>query len=138
MNNEVKEILDKLNNLINFDENLIGWQINGNGETISKKDFKLLLDYITNLQQENETLKEKVDKQYNVIVEKDNLLSNRYGVIEHLSLANEDYKSRTDKAIELIEKEKYIAYDYYDNEYITLDEEDILKLLNILQGSDKE
>jgi len=47
-------------------------------------------------------------------------------------------KSKNEKAAELIKKEKYIAYDQWDNEYITLSEEDILKLENILNGGDKD
>lgn len=61
MEDEIKEILNKLNNMMTFDENLIGWQIDGNGTTISKKDFKILLDYITNLEEENKRLRKNIN-----------------------------------------------------------------------------
>lgn len=111
-----------------------------------------LLDENYKIQQENERLKEKVDKQYNAIVEKDNMLSNRYGVIEHLSIENkslkttikdlketgsiirdfqdfQDYKSRIDKVTNEINRIIEII-----QEQPSKDKKDALWILDRLDG----
>ena len=83
-------------------------------------ETELLLDYITNLQEENETLETIKDYHINII---DSM---------------EDYKSRVNKAIEYIKKAQYVednmeGEDFYKNyEYSKGD------LLNILEGDDKD
>lgn len=83
MNDEIKEILEDIKEIYYF---------------------KPLLDYITNLQQENERLKEKSINE---------ILKNDFDMcVKDLKKANkkieklEDYKSRIEKAVEYIEKEK--------------------------------
>lgn len=74
---------------------------------MSENELKALIEQ---LQQENKQLKEKIDKQYNAIVEKDNMLSNRYGVIEHKQQQLDLYKSVVDEVRKLIEDMIYIGY----------------------------
>ena len=113
MNNEIKEILDKLQKV-------------ANRETASRnalmemkdKDYQLLLDYITNLQEE-------IERQSKAQVILDNELADMY-----------DYKSRNEKAIELLKEAGC-----YDEETKTFCDdiwEELPELLNILEGDDKE
>lgn len=98
MNNEIKEILESIQYAIDEDDY---WEV-------TKETLKPLLDYITNLQQENER-KERLITQYG----------------EGMCA----YANRIDKAIEYI-KEHYptSTINYQDDKY---------NLLNILQnGSD--
>ena len=82
-------------------------------------DSKLLLDYITNLQEENE------------------MLTNARYSIDRIEL-----ERRIDKAIEYINNfwKKKSYYEDIDNcmKYATINEFDKADLLNILQGEDKE
>ena len=111
MSDEIKEILDKLKNYDNYkyrSENgrsykeIEGWEID------------LLLDYITNLQEENQKLKKLCDK-----------YEEEHGTrfIEWVfdKTMYEDYKSRNEKAIEWVKKNMY----YFPRPY---------ELLNILNG----
>ena len=102
MDEEIKEILDYLDYGVN------SLSISKPPFKIGYDDIKKLLDYITNLQQENERLK-------NIPIM--DFTSDVYQELE-------DYKSRIDKAIEYIEKtqEGYVSE---------------LKLLDILRGEDK-
>ena len=60
MNNEIKVILDKLNKIVPYASvpKELAYMIT----SITPQDCKILLDYITNLQEENERLKELCDK----------------------------------------------------------------------------
>lgn len=51
MNIDIKEVVDKINKFLIFDENLKGWQINKYGETISKEEINQLMEYIGKLRQ---------------------------------------------------------------------------------------
>lgn len=121
MNNEIKEILEWLK-----DEDIYVEDYGYQYKRISLKEIKQLLDYITNLQQENEdnlkcinSLKEQLES---VINEK-----------EYYKQNFNDYKSRCEKAISKIND----LYSYADNEeYVDNYCKD---LLNILQnGSDSQ
>ena len=149
MKDEIKEILDKLNNMIIFDENLIGWQIDGNGTTISKNDFKTLLDYITNLQENargqvndyfkdkyaDEVLKNAKLQEENERLEKRNIyyINNEKKLLSDWHQEHNEaieYKSRNEKAIECIKDNLTREWGEYLYGY-----ED---LLNILNGGDEE
>jgi len=83
MNDEIKEIISKRKQKIELNKSL-------NVQGYYDKEDELLLDYINNLQQENERLKE---------------LDENYPIEEELAEAyrrEEDYTSRIDKAIEYI------------------------------------
>lgn len=70
---------------------------------ISYKEAQLLLDYITNLQEENERLKEKIDiLKSNFEVEIDDC--------EDYKKWYRDYKSRCEKAIEYIKQQDMKYY----------------------------
>lgn len=85
------------------------------------KASKEVRDYITNLQQENERLKEDYNKAMDLV---DKGVENSYKMLK-------DYKSRCEKAIEYIEDNTY--YKSHKG-YVDLND-----LLNILQnGSDEE
>lgn len=123
MNNEIKEILDRLKYIV-FNE-IIDY-----GEELSLNECKLLLDYITNLQQENERLKERVaylERSNNR--REDTIIGLRFEVAEQ-----EDYKSRCEKAIELLESVYML-----DNVTITNNAcEKIDNAINILQNGSEE
>ncbi len=59
MNDEIKEILDYLQDKDNYIEEL---GVAYKRIHINNGDLNLLLDYITNLQQENERLKSRIEK----------------------------------------------------------------------------
>lgn len=146
MNNKIKEILDKLQKV-------------ANRETASRnalmemkdEDYQLLLDYITNLQEENDDLKNRLENtvaECNLrLQENEELKKNqRYyknGVFsleydkETLSDMIDDYKSRIDKAIECIEDiwKECESTNIYN---ITLIGILRTQLLNILKGEDNE
>lgn len=115
MNNEIKEILD-------FKEN-------ADYKKLSCDEIKVLRDYITNLQQENE-------KWWAII--KDYEMD-----LHDLWFKNNELEKRIEKAVEYINcnKQKTIGA-YGDNEdddfEICLWEEDIDNLLNILNGRSDE
>ena len=94
------------------------------GIKLDEEDCKLLLDYITNLQQENEKLK------YNARGQVNDYFKDKYAdeVLKNAKLI--DYKSRCEKAIEYIE-ENYptSTINHQDDKY---------KLINILNGSDEK
>lgn len=100
MSDEIKEILDNLKNENNY-------QVDCNDGSAFKELFaneiNLLLDYITNLQEENKELND------------DNIWwNNRFKAVER---DNRDYKSRNKKAIEYIENNTLYSEDYdYDDE----------------------
>ena len=118
MNNDIKEILD---NLKKTADNII-FVICGSQEELDKapkytanflsindRQAKTLLDYITNLQEEN-------DRHFKEAIRYEN--------------ACDELEIRIDKAIKYIKSQEdyFVNYPLIDKEY----------LLNILQGSDKE
>ncbi len=104
MNDEIREIL-KILKKCEF------------GACITKHNSRVLLDYITNLQKENEMLK-------------DNAIHNDK-VVDKARWNEMIYKSRIEKAVEYIK-----LYASYDNNFC-LDYHELNNLLKILQnGSD--
>ena len=124
MKDEIKEILDILQKCKDYDDEV--YLIKQHGAT-------LLLDYITNLQEENEKNKE-YSEFYKDMSDKWKELS---GVFKK---SCEDYKVRIDKAIEYINKSIDNHMDWYN--YIHGDEDGEVHnldiLLNILQGKSDE
>lgn len=124
MNDEIKEILDDLKN------------------TGYEKLAKNIIDYITNLQQENERLKidNKILKQNNI----NEVLRNDFDMcVKDLKKANkkieklENYKSRIDKTIEFINEYcKYNKITVNGNKYY--DEYILNNVIDILRGEDNE
>ena len=104
MNEEIKEILDDLKDKCKYIEDY-GYQY----KRLSLEDTNLLLDYITNLQEELKSANDSIT-----------WWSNRFNAVQR---DYEDYKSRIDKAIEYIKE-----FEYY------IPEDDVPKLLNIMQG----
>ena len=131
MNNEIKEILDNLKYVSNqieiytHDGNIKSKDI---PSSLSKEvriysyGAKVLLDYITNLQEENENLR-STNHQFATL--NTSLRSDR-----------DNYKYRIDKAIEYIKEMCWIDKEYgYCNYGDDLRPEHIV---NILEGDDKE
>lgn len=127
MNKEIKEILEYLNkhkeglkDKTYYPEDLLGC-----------KDLLLLLDYITNLQEENERLKKELQQE-----KKDFKEANDY------CFELKDYKSRNEKAAEFIKNNPLyeITYDYNMEDELEIqnvsDETASNKLLNILNGKE--
>ena len=142
MNEEIKEILERIKKHYVLDET----------------QDELLLDYITNLQQENERLKELCDKyeeehstafklwtmkmeemptyEEKLKIQKENDRANQYidfykDLTEKQNKSLEDYKSRCEKAVELLNKTLNPDCDYSEKHCI------VLETIDILQGSDK-
>lgn len=128
MNNEIREILDKLKD--------DGWyeELDLTGDKwieLKQTETNKILDYITNLQNENQKLKEIIERN----------LQNFYINSEMHKQTKEklnDYKSRVEKAVEYVDRET--GKGIYESGYgrgtaITICKE---HLLNILQnGSEK-
>lgn len=125
MTEEIREILDDMKQ-IPIDES---WALN-----LEDYQCKLLLNYITNLQKENQSLKENNRRKTSRCTERNHRIRARDRIIERRNKKInklEDYKSRNEKAIESIENCKKTNGDKYtciiDHNY----------LLNILQGGDE-
>ena len=86
----------------------------------------ILLDYITNLQEENERL-----------IQGTTLLSNK---LIDMTRVKEDYKSRNEKAIEYIKQNSKCGGSFIDNKFVIEYIDEIfngMELLNILNGDDE-
>ena len=124
MQEEIKEILDK------FDKVLKNYELDKKFGQISvdsichlfPNEMIAIKDYITNLQEENEKLK----------LAKDTKCASEI-LCECL---HNDYKSRNEKAIELIKDEG--LYEEDTNTFCGEIYSSLPELLNILQGVDKE
>lgn len=126
---EIKEILNAfkeiLDNPTTSDECYDGRIIEINRSyDLDLDEIKTLLDYITNLQQENERLLKQLE---DVSLDEANIRAD-------LMLEQVDYKARCEKAIEYIQKTKFC-----DNDECCILNETWFgkKLLNILNGSDE-
>lgn len=136
MNKEIKEILDSWRNK----KHILAYTFNYDS---AREQNDKLLDYITNLQQENEdnlkcikSLKEQLES---VINENQRLLKQWFedndktvklvSEKEYYKQNFNDYKSRCEKAIEYLDnKLKLLPHYMYEKE--------MYDLLNILQGSE--
>ena len=115
MNNEIKEILAY------FEEYVKTTDMHDSEPMLNWKDLKIVLDYITNLQQENERLKE-------------NAIHNDK-VVDKAKWNEMIYKSRIEKAIDYITTEQlYTNYQWGKSQYVKI----LKDLLNILQGVGKD
>ena len=143
MNDEIKEILDKLQGTVLYGS--LG---------LTERERIKLLDHITNLQEkvnqyENpddmtlfymwldekakdkmKQLQEEYEKEHYLVDKLTRQLNDEYKNTEYQCKQKEDYKSRIDKAIEYINKQE----DYFVN-YPLIDRKHIL---NILNGGDEE
>ena len=111
MNDEIKEILESLDKIAKaeyYPEDLLTY-----------KECQLLLDYITNLQEENERLSVELNQN---MIERNN------------------YLSRNEKAIDFVKKESKKCYSNQTNDNSTKVIGNFMwhtdKLLNILNGGD--
>lgn len=148
MNDEIKEILDSLKGILDEPRGLDEMP-NGNlyeydrSYDLEQDEIKLLLDYITNLQKENEdnlkcikSLKEQLES---VINENQRLLKQWFEDNDKtVKLVSEkecykqnfnDYKSRIEKAVEYIKTTKFLYKSHYDFKQ---------DLLNILQNGSED
>ena len=153
MNDEIKEILARLSRYVITPD--------------VRHDFDDLLDYITNLQQENERLNKEVAKlhiiqeEYGSHIENTHIIDDyqktyfmtnkwlielkdgRFVDINVLNSYYEDYKSRVEKAVEYLKNLKNyrfeFTFDSVDRHEIFGCEKNFVKdLLNILQGENNE
>lgn len=108
MNNSIKEILDDMKQMP-IDES---WALN-----LEDYQCKLLLNYITNLQKENENLKQQLD-----------FIDEQNKYIDKIENKIKDYKQRNERAVEYI-KENSDMVDWLH--CVNCD------LLNILEGGDE-
>ena len=129
MNKEIKEILEALKPQ---DEEFTKAGIKEYPLILSVKEQKILLDYITNLQEENKRLKRDIEAMkhnYNLLVR---CIENGESITQKFEngLTYQDYKLRNEKAIEYIKDSNILAI--YKLDYFIED------LLNILEGEDKD
>ncbi len=121
MKDEIKEILD---NLAFTNDNYM-WC---DKTTLDTKKSHLLLDYITNLQEENNKLKGAIEtiKETNKL-----LIQQKAQLQDDLDMLD----NRIDKAIEYITTEQlYTNYQWGKSQYVKI----LKDLLNILQGKSDE
>ena len=133
MKDEIKEILEWLEFRKNY------------GAEIDEDDLKLLLDYITNLQEEKEDnlkcIKSLKGQLESVINENQRLLKqwfeNNNKTVElasdkeYYKQSFNDYKTRNEKAIE------YIKSNLDNTGWLEIGSQDVEVLINLLQGSDE-
>ena len=122
MREEIKEILYVLKHIVI-----------GRASRLTPREANKLLDYITNLQEENIKLKELCDK-----YEEEHKTTFEYW--KHL--IKEDYKARNEKAIEYINKLNNYRFEFtFDNvdrhEIVGCEKNFVKDLLNILKGDNK-
>lgn len=110
MKDEIKEILDKAKEISDY-----GADGKQHTRMFNQFEAKALLDYITNLQEENEILRKNAE--------------HNDKVVDKARWNEMIYKSRNEKAIEYIKE----CTSENDEDYIFC-----MELLNILQGGDKE
>ena len=150
MTNEIKEILDKLE-IVARKHTIEVCEDGSKIETMSASvvdelrlnnySAKILLDYITNLQEEKENavecLKYYEEKHFiKPAVDNTKLIIELYNA--YLKEIN-DLQQRIDKAVEYINKyeyEKYCPGPYEKNKYIMREEKEGQDLLNILRGDE--
>ena len=112
MDKKTKEILDRLKNHY----------------VLGEEQDTFLLNYITNLQKENENLKDTIKKD-------NHILGCNFAKKEKYNEQRNIYKKRNEKAIEYIEKCRNYHRDIHHEEKIFPDE--ITSLLMILKGDDE-
>lgn len=116
------EIIKTVNELVKIlDQCLLGDEI-----TLSINRMKQLLDYITNLQEENERLKVELENK----LTPDELVSM---LNQELVRQNKNYKSRNEKAIEKLESIRAFSLRSGKTLFSTL----INETIDILNGNDK-
>lgn len=123
MTEEIKEILDELKNddyIRPYEDVYSEYPI----KTIDKKQTKILLNYITNLQQ---YYNDNVNKYEELLVKYSDLQKEKEELKIKISAREEvceDYKQRCEEAIEYIEEKGRLKYAPQE-------------LINILQGGDE-
>ena len=129
MTEEIKEILEEIRIVIDYNEIQNIYKETQLDYDSSKK----LLNYITNLQKENEKLK-KIEYKFFYCSEDEESVT----LDDYLKIGNElydceeklkDYKQRNEKAVEYIEERKNLNW-YAEGVFV-------YELLNILQGGDE-
>ena len=149
MKDEIKEILDKLRKVVKDKELYIysgEYKKDKNPARcliINPYDVEKILNLITNLQEENKRLGQLLlDFQINIKLEKKRiplkLIQNKTFMELYDMPTYEDYKSRIDKAIELLNswEQNYNGLMKSNIIYIPEDKPSKIDLLNILKGSD--
>ena len=138
MNDEIKEIIEGIKGVIKLDGSL----------EFNTKELKILLDYITNLQEENDDLKQRLENEVatsllrqqenehlrtdiktfsNTIIEVNKECNSLFN---HLTKKDLNYKSRIDKAIDKL----YCYGEVFDGKIL---QEFQKEMLNILNGGDE-
>lgn len=145
MTEEIKEILD----LLNFNKDTISNGTCRVEDFMSREQIIKLLDYITNLQQENKEYSMIFDTfskrpyAHKYLEEKKKELNNNKIICLDSEMVYKDYydyKSRCEKAIKYINNNKLYDFDYDKEELFEIVSDKIAKeyLLNILNGSDEK
>lgn len=120
MNNEIREILEEMKTIIDTGKDINGIKVDGCG--FHGRDLILLYDYIIDLQNENERLKNSIDWW------KDRFFGQQEYDDSHRITAIE-YKKRIEKAVEMLKEIYRILPGTYNQLLI-----EISQTLNILQN----
>ena len=124
MNNDIKEILNYMKQYV---ENKYE---HDSEPMLNYKDIQCVLDYITNLQEKNKRLKEDYEKEKYLVDKYTRQLTDEYENTKNQCKLKEDYKSRIDKVIEIIKKDRKKDYDSLEKKEFYCNKTN--KLLNIL------
>lgn len=128
MSEEIKELLDILNKVKDYDDKRYFISCGENDYLLTNDEIKCLLNYITNLQKENEKL-----KQWDC--NKDTRNSRQRTANKNLLKQLENYKSRNEKASDFILSKVKEYKPHFAK--VELNTADCNELLNILEGGDE-
>ncbi len=133
MNEEIKEILDRFNKVKSASNKLSYYP----EDLLNRKDMWLLLDYITNLQQENERLKKQLE-----YLRTDEYLNQVKWERNFNETMNKELNLRIEKAVEYLKSKEDSLFITFSDDMLDHDELIDKKigttLLNILEGKDNE
>lgn len=129
----------KINDLIDFFKE--PFERGKTHKAIDKEDTKLLLDYITNLQKENEELKKQIPSPDNYVPVENQTRITSTNILLDTEISEkinkyEDYKQRCENAIELV-KSLIVFWKKYSPDN-SMEIGQFENILNILKGVDEE
>lgn len=134
MTEEIKELLDILNKVKDYDDKRYFISCGENDYLLTNDEIKCLLNYITNLQKENEELKELCDK-----YEEEHSKAFKLWTMKMEEMPDYEekikYKSRNEKASDFILSKAKEYKPHFAK--VELNTADCNELLNILEGGDE-
>lgn len=138
MTEEIKILLDILNKVKNYDDKRYFISCGENDYLLTNDEIKVLLNYITNLQKENEELKDTIKKD-------NHLLGCNFSKKDKYKQERDIYKQRNEKAVEFVKSMEYCGQEDYFYDLKSKDpcgndntfNDSKYNLLNILESGDE-